>query len=83
VELHRAFGDIQFRGDFLIRETLKDAIQYFLLTAANLDACSKGPSGGQKFLSALRGGVQQRLLGNNHQFVIFGRLPSHQTMYGQ
>ena len=83
VELHRAFRNVEFCGDFLIREALKDAVQHFLFAAAYFYSRSKCASRGQKFLSALRRGVQERLPGNNHQFVIFGRLASHEAMDGE
>jgi hypothetical protein len=34
-------------------------------------------------LSALGHGIQQGLAWDDHQFVILGRLPSHQAMHGQ
>jgi hypothetical protein len=83
VELHGAFGNVQFCGDFLVREALKDAIQNFLLAAAYLYSRSKRASRGQKFLSALRRGIQERHFGNNQQFVIFGGLASHEAMDGE
>jgi len=83
MELHRAFGNVQFCGDFLIREALKDAIQNFLLATAYLYSRPKCASRGQKLLSPLRSGIQERHLGNNHQLVIFGGLASHEAMDGE
>jgi hypothetical protein len=83
VELHRAFGNVQFCGNFFIREALKDAVQNFLLATAYFYSRSKCASRGQKFLSALRRGVQKRHSRNNHQFVIFGGLASHEAMDGE
>ena len=83
VEFHRAFRDVEFRGDFLVRETLKNAVQHFLLAAADFHSRSQCASRGQKFLGPLRGGVQEGFPGNNHQFVIFGRLAPHQAMHGE
>lgn len=83
VEFHSAFGNVQFCGDFLIREALKDAVQNFLLAAAYLYSCAKGAARGQKFLGALRRGIQERHFGNNHQFVIFGGLASYEAMDGE
>ena len=83
VEFHSAFRHVEFRGDFLVREALENAVQHFLLAPAYLHARSKGAPRGQKLLSAFGDGVQQRHPGNNHQFVIFGRLAPHQAMYGE
>ena len=83
VEFHRAFRNVELRGDFLVREALENAVQHFLLAPAYLHARSQGAPRGQKLLSAFGDGVQERLPGNNHQFVIFGRLASHEAMHGE
>ena len=83
VEFHRAFGNVQFCGDFLVREALKDAIQNFLLATAYFYSRSKCAARGQKFLGALRCGIQERHFGNNHQFVIFRGLAAHEAMDGE
>ena len=83
VEFHRAFRNIEFRGNFLVRAALKNAVQNFLLAPADLHSCSKGSPRGQKFLSPLRGSVQKRLSANDHQFVILRRLASHQAVHSE
>ena len=81
MELHRALRNIEFRGDFLVREALKNAFQHLLFASAYLHPRSKGAPRSQKFLRTFRGGVQERFPGDNHQFVIFGCLASHQAMH--
>ena len=83
MEFYGAFGNIEFRGDFLVREALKNAVQYLLLATADFHSCSKGTSRGQKFLGPLRGSVQKRLFGHDHQFIVFRRLASYQAMDGE
>jgi len=83
VEFHCAFRNVEFRGNFLVRAALKNAVQNFLLATADLHSCSEGTPRSQKFLSPLRGSVQKRLSANDHQFVILRRLASHQAMHGE
>jgi len=83
VEFHRAFRYVEFRGNFLVREALKNAVQHFLLATADLYSRSQGAPRGQKLLSPFRCSVQERFTGNNHQFVIFWCLSSNQAMHGE
>jgi len=83
VKFHGPLRDVEFRGNFLVRTALKDAIQNFLLAAANLNPRPECSTSGQELLSALRSGFQEGFTGNDHQFVIFRRLPSHQAVDGE
>src|ERR1700722_5280678 len=65
VKLHRAFRHVELRCDFLVRETLNNAIQHFLFASAYLYTRAKSASRSQKFLSTFRCRVQERLSGNN------------------
>jgi hypothetical protein len=65
VKLHRAFRNVEFRGNFLVREALNNAIQHFLLTTAYLNSRSQGAPCGQKLLSTLCSRVQERFSRNN------------------
>lgn len=83
MEFHGTFGYVELRGDLLVGEALKDAVQHFLLSAAYLHTRAQGTSGSEQFLGALRGSIQKGFPGHHQQFVVFGRLAADQTVHGK
>lgn len=83
MEFHGAFGHVELRRNFLVSQTLQDAIQHFLLAAADLHTRSEGASGGKQFLRPLGGGIQKRFPGYNQHFIVFRCLTAYETVNGK
>jgi len=83
VKFYGALRHPESAPDFLVAQTLKHAIENFLLSSADFHSGSNGTSGSKKLFGALGHSLQKRLPRHDHHFEIFRRLSPHQAMHGQ
>ena len=83
VELDSALGEIEFGGDFLIRETAKNAIQNLFLAACQPDTGFDAVAGIEQFLSLVGQPLETFRGGWDHDEVIARGLSAHHAVHGE